>query len=133
MVTPRFLHSFNRLFIYLFIGLLDYWIIGLFIPLPVFAQAAGCGDVATIGCLETMFASAVKGVLSISVVALFIAIIVGGYKFIFSGGDAKKLEGAKGTISGAILGMVVIVLAYLIIKLIGTIAGTPGVTQFKVL
>lgn len=105
----------------------------LSLPSPVFAQAAGCADVATIGCLESMFTSAVKGMMSISVVALFIAIIVGGYKFIFSGGDAKKLEGAKGTISGAILGMVVIVLAYMIIKLIGTISGAPDVTQFKVL
>ncbi len=127
MHLPRFSIRFNWI-----IGLLGYWVIGLFLPSPAHAQVAGgCGDVATIGCLEQIFSNVVKSMVSLAIVALFIMIIVGGYKFIFSGGDAKQVEGAKGTLTGAILGMVVIVSAYLILRLIGNISGA-NVTEFTI-
>lgn len=89
-------------------------------------------DVATIASLETLFKNVAVAVGSLAAVALFIMLIVGGFKLLFSGGDAKQLEAAKGTLSSAIIGIVVVAAAYLIIKLIGDFAGVPDITTFQI-
>ena len=80
-------------------------------------------SVATISCIETLFENTVWGVIALAGVGLFIMLIVGGYGFLFSGGDPKKLEKARGTLTNAIIGIVVIVTAYLIIRTIGVFTG----------
>lgn len=89
-------------------------------------------DVATIGSLEPLFKNVATAVGSLAVVALFIMLIVGGFKFLFSGGDAKQMEAAKGTVTAAVLGIVVVAAAYLTIKLIGDFAGVPAITTFQI-
>lgn len=90
--------------------------------------------VATIGSLEGLFVNFVKTIISLSAVALFLMFIVGGFSFMFSGGDQKKLEQARGTLTNAIIGLVVIVSAYLILRIIGTFTGTlDTITTFKIL
>ncbi len=96
---------------------------------PVFAQ--GTAGVASFKDLETMFANVVKAATGLAGVALFVMLVVGGYKFLFSGGDMKKLEGARGTITNAIVGLAAIAVAYLILLMIKTITGVD-VTQFTV-
>ena len=104
--------------------------------MQVFAAATPWGgclestDVATIKCIVPLFTNLVQGVLAISGVVLFIMLVVGGFNFLLSGGDPKKLEAARGTLTGAIIGLVVIVSAYLIIKTIEVTTGAP-VTQFN--
>lgn len=88
-------------------------------------------DAPGFGCLEGIFSHVVTSVIGLSVVALFVMLIVGGFKLIFSGGDAKQTEAAKGTITAAVLGTVVIAVSYLILKLIGTFTGT-NVTTFTI-
>jgi hypothetical protein len=96
--------------------------------LPSFVVHAAKGientDVATFGFLETMFGNIVRFVVAISGVALLIMLLVGGFSFLFSGGDPKKLEQARGTLTNAVIGIVVIVAAYLIIRIIGVFTGT---------
>jgi hypothetical protein len=89
------------------------------------------GDVATIKCLEPLFRNVVSAVGALAGVALFLMLIVGGYNFLFAGGDQKKLEKAKGTLTAAVIGLVLIALAYLIIKAIATITGTD-LDTFKI-
>lgn len=90
--------------------------------------------VVTIGSLEQLFSNSVRTIVSLSAVALFLMFIVGGFTFLFSGGDQKKLEQAKGTLTNAIIGMVVIVSAYLILRVIGTFTGTlDTITTFQIL
>ncbi|MFZ5845723.1 MAG: pilin [Patescibacteria group bacterium] len=86
---------------------------------------------ATIGCLEPLFRNVVGAIVALSGVALFIMLLVGGFNFLFSGGDQKKLEAAKNTISHAIIGLVVIVSAYLILRTIKVFTGVD-VTQFNI-
>lgn len=81
-------------------------------------------DAATFQCLEPIFANIVGTVLSLAGVALFIMLLVGGFSFLFSGGDPKKLEQARGTLTNAIIGLVIIVAAYLILRIIGVFTGT---------
>jgi hypothetical protein len=87
---------------------------------------------ATITCLEPLFKSVITALISLSGVALFIMLIVGGYSFLFSGGDQKKLEKARGTITNAIIGMIIMVSAYIILKAIGEFTGVGSITTFQI-
>lgn len=89
------------------------------------------GDVATLQCLEPLFRNLVVSILTLAGVALFIMLVVGGFNYLLSAGDPKKLEGAKNTIQYAIIGMVVIVAAYLIMRVIEVFTGVT-VTEFTV-
>lgn len=89
------------------------------------------GDVATLKYLETIFANVISIALAFAAIVLFVMFLVGGFKYLTSGGDPKALEAAKGTLTHAIAGLVVLVLAFLILQLIKTITGVD-VTIFKV-
>lgn len=96
-----------------------------------FADIPGAETVATFRCLEPIFANVVGAITSLVGVVLFIMLVVGGFNFLVSGGDQKKLEKARGTLSAAITGLVIIVVAYLILKTITALTGVD-VTQFTV-
>lgn len=89
------------------------------------------GDVATFKSLETLFGNVVQALTALVGVAIFIMFVVGGFSFLMSGGDQKKLEKARGTLTNAIIGVVVIVAAYLILLTIRTLTGVD-VTKFTV-
>jgi hypothetical protein len=60
-------------------------------------------------------------------VASVIMIIVGGLRYIFSGGDPKNTSAAKDTILYAVIGIVVAILAYAIVNFIlGQFGGTAA-------
>jgi len=94
-------------------------------------EVGSAGDgVATIGSLASVFSNILQAVVALSGVVLFVMLIVGGFNFLFSGGDQKKLEKAKGTVTSAIVGLVVFIGAYLILFFIKTFTGVD-VTMFK--
>lgn len=86
---------------------------------------------AKISDLQNVFQSLVSALIALAGITLFIMLVVGGVKYITSGGDPKATEGAKNTITYAIGGLVLILLSYLILVLIKTITGVD-VTQFKI-
>lgn len=88
-------------------------------------------DVATLQDLEVVFGNVVNVILGLAGVVLFIMLILGGFSYITSGGDPKKVESARNTLTYAIGGMIFIALAYLILKFIETFTGVP-VTEFKI-
>jgi hypothetical protein len=79
--------------------------------------------------LEGVFGNVIKSALALAGVVLFVLLLVGGIKYITSGGDPKAAEGAQKTITYAIGGLILILLSYLILVLIKTITGVD-VTQF---
>lgn len=89
-------------------------------------------DVATIGSLTTLISNVITAIVMLSGVVLFIMLLVGGFSFLFSGGDQKKLEKAKGTITNAFVGLLVLVGSYLILLLVEKITGV-SVTTFGIL
>ena len=89
-------------------------------------------DVATIQSLQTLFTNVISVIVVLAGVALFIMFVVAGFSSLFSGGDPKKLEQARGTLTNAIVGLVVIVAAYLILRLIVVISGYTDITKFTV-
>ncbi len=88
-------------------------------------------DVARLQDLEGIFGNVVNAVLGLAGIVLFIMLILGGFSYITSGGDPKKVESARNTLTYAIGGMIFIALAYLILKFIETFTGVP-VTEFKI-
>jgi hypothetical protein len=87
--------------------------------------------VATIKGLEGVFSSIVSLALGLGGIVLFFLLISGGFSYLTSGGDQKKIEGAKATLTSAIIGIIVLILAFLILKLIETLTGA-NVTQFQI-
>lgn len=88
-------------------------------------------DVATIEDLGTLFQRVVGFALGFAGIVLFILLIIGGFKYITSGGDPKAVEGARKTLTYAIAGLLVILLSYLVLVLIKEITGVD-VTNFNV-
>jgi len=87
--------------------------------------------VATIKGFEWIFRNIVTVILYAAALVLFIMLIIGGFSYITSGGDPKKAEAAKNTLTYAIGGMVLLALAFLILLFIQVFTGAP-VTVFRV-
>ncbi len=88
-------------------------------------------DVATIEDFGILFQRVVEYALGFAGIVLFILLIIGGFKYITSGGDPKAVEGARKTLTSAIAGLIIILLSYLILLLITNITGVD-VTNFNI-
>ncbi len=55
--------------------------------------------------------------------AFFVMLLYGGYKFINSGGDPKNAAAARSVLTYAIVGVILVVVSYLLIKLIANVTG----------
>lgn len=86
---------------------------------------------AKISDLQLVFGNVVKIALAASGVVLFVLLVIGGLKYITSGGDPKTAESAQKTITYAIGGLLLILASFLILELIRTITGVD-VTNFVV-
>lgn len=89
-------------------------------------------DPATIADLGSVIERVVGYALGLAGIVLFIMLLIGGFSFITSGGDPKAAEGAKKTITSAIIGLIVILISYLILVVIRNITGVD-VTQFNLM
>lgn len=85
----------------------------------------------TIGDLSKVFANIVRGALGLAGIVFFILLLIGGFRYITSGGDPKAVEGAQKTLTSAVIGLVVILLSFIILLLIQTITGV-NVTNFNI-
>lgn len=113
-----------------FIGLLGYWVTGLLLPAPVLADAPGCtylnGDIPSLGCLADVIVNIINLLFAFLGTVTVLIIIFGAIKFVVSSGDPKAIETAKKTITYAIIGAIVVLLAFLIINAFYTILGLPS-------
>ena len=92
----------------------------------------GCivNDVATLQCIPVVFENIVRAALIFAgVVALFF-ILISGIRLITSSGDPKAIEGARKTLTFAIIGLVIILLSFFIISMIGYITGVDCINSF---
>ena len=81
------------------------------------------GDVPTIYGLEAIVANILNIIIGLAGVVLLLMLIMGGFGYIASGGDKEKAAKAKNTLTYAILGLLVILGAWLIIRLIEEFTG----------
>lgn len=59
-------------------------------------------------------------------IALLIYLVIGGFQFMLSRGDPKSAQAAKSKITNAIIGFVIVILAFTIVQLLGQIFGIGG-------
>lgn len=50
-------------------------------------------------------------------------LVIGGYKYITSGGDTEQIESAKGTIMNALIGLAIVLLALMIVRVVANAIG----------
>ncbi len=89
-------------------------------------------QVPTLKCLEIVFANILTAVTSLAGIALFVMLVIGGFKYLTSGGDPKAAEGAKNTMTFALIGMALIGLAFLVFNLISNFTGVPDILKFRI-
>lgn len=81
--------------------------------------------------LDQIFGSVVSSLIALASIALFIMLVIGGFKYLTSQGDPKNVESARNTLTYAIGGMVLIGLSFLILKFIEFFTGAK-ITEFKI-
>lgn len=76
---------------------------------------------------DLTFGELVGGLIRISLVVaaivFFFVLVIGGIRWILSGGDKQATEGARGQITAALVGLVIVFAAWAIVQLIETLFG----------
>jgi magnesium-transporting ATPase (P-type) len=80
------------------------------------------------GQLETMtvpgiISGAISLVLIVVAIVFFFILVMGGLKWVTSGGDEKKVGAARAQITNALIGLAIVFAAWAIMSLIGTVFG----------
>lgn len=103
---------------------LPFVVPALALALPAAAMAAvNSGqlvpsEIAPINNIVSVVRAIIKFILVVAFVIAFIMLLVGGIRWITAGGDEKGVAGARNTITAALIGLVVILVAYAIIRLV---------------
>jgi len=87
--------------------------------------------VAKIECLECVAQIVLNYAIRFAGIAVFIMLIIGGFKYLTSAGDPKAKESAQKTITYAILGLALFLVSWLILLFIKEFTGVD-VTQFTI-
>lgn len=80
-------------------------------------------DVATIQGITCLVANAFSVVFSLLGIGGFVMLTIAGIRYMFSGGNAQGVEGAKKSITGIIIGLVLVLSSFLILRLIHGFTG----------
>jgi TRAP-type C4-dicarboxylate transport system permease small subunit len=106
----------------------------LFSPPPIFAASNWIGvkaDVATIAGAEDLYRNILQAIMGLAGLVFFAMLIVGGFKYLTSGGDPKKVASASSTITTAVIGVAGVIISWLILLFISNFTGI-NVTQFNI-
>ena len=100
----------------------------MFFPSPVYGfevrpWSASCiiNGVPTLKCLEDVFRNLLAVSSSLVILALFVMIVIGGVMYLLSMGNPEKIKKAQATLKFALIGFLLYVGSYLIIKIIDVI------------
>ncbi len=73
--------------------------------------------------IVTVIRNVIRFILLIAFVLAFIFLIIGGIRWITAGGDEKGVERARGMITAALIGLVIVLVSYALIVLVQTFFG----------
>lgn len=82
----------------------------------------GWGNLAKIT-IPGIISTAIKLILVLAALIAFVFLVIGGIKWITSGGDKEGTKGAQGTITAALVGLVIVFAAWAIIRLLEVFFG----------
>lgn len=106
----------------------------LIFAIPAYAQitqlqGSGClfggssKQVATLDCFPIIIMNIVTILLILAGIVAVFMIIFSGFKFVTSSGDAKQAEGARKTLTFAVIGLIVVMLVFVIVPAIASVTG----------
>lgn len=94
------------------------------------ANGTEVGQIATLSCIPLVFQNLINWALGLAGVTALVFIMLAGYKWITSNGDPKQAEGAKQTLTFAIIGLVLILVSFFIINMISYFTKVDCIRQF---
>lgn len=100
---------------------------------PAFAQAQDNvyqNDVVSLAFVENIFSSLLSMMIRVIGIGVFVMLIIGALKYLFSGGDKEAVSHAKDTMTKAVVGLFLVFGAWFILLLISKITGNPSILQF---
>lgn len=65
----------------------------------------------------------IRFILLLAFIIAFVMLLIGGIRWILAGGDEKSVEKARNTITAALIGLVVVLVSYALIRLVETFFG----------
>ncbi|HVF69390.1 MAG TPA: hypothetical protein VNA13_02365 [Xanthomonadales bacterium] len=80
--------------------------------------------VATLRCLPIVFKNIITAFLMFAGAVALVLIIYSGIKLVTSGGDAKQVQAARGIMTYAVIGVIVVLTSFAIIYFIGYITNS---------
>lgn len=79
------------------------------------------------GTLSDIINLALQYLFPLAGLLLLLYLLYGGYNYMLSRGDPKAVEQAKGIITTAVIGFIIIFIAYWLVQIIGLILGLPDI------
>jgi hypothetical protein len=76
-----------------------------------------------------LIATLLPFVFTIAGMLLLVYLILGGLQLMLSRGDPKAAQGAKSHISNALIGFIIVFIAYWVVQIFGTLLGLPGIAS----
>jgi hypothetical protein len=88
------------------------------------------GQIVTLQCIPQVFDNIVTFALTLAGAVALVFLIIAGYKFINSSGDPKKVEEARKTGVYAIIGLLLVLFSFAIVKFIAVFTGAECINSF---
>lgn len=86
-------------------------------------------DITSIG---SLIAKVIPFIFAVAGFGLLLMLLAGGFSFLTSAGDQKKMDSARSRITNAILGFIIIFAAYWLVQIAGFVLGIRGIgSMFK--
>lgn len=101
-------------------------IVSLALPASAFAQETIIpGQLKTVGEFDVIdiVRGIIQFILVVAFVLAFIMLLIGGIRWITAGGDEKAVGSARNMITAALIGLVIVLVAFALIKLVETFFG----------
>lgn len=92
----------------------------------------GGGDIAKLECLVCVFQALVNVAVRVGGLLVLVMFLIGGFKHLTAGGDAKKAAAAWNTLTFAVLGLVLMILAWFIMLFLARFTGQSKILWFKI-
>jgi len=90
--------------------------------------------VPTLQCFEVVFGNILTMASGLIIVVLFIMFVVGAFHYLTSLGNPEKLKKAQGTLRYAVVGLIIFLASFIILKVIDTLflGGQGNLFKFKI-
>lgn len=95
-----------------------------------FDGGTGIGQILTINCIPLLLEKFIYYSLLFAGVVALVLIIVGGIKLITSSGDSKQVDSGRKIITWAIIGLIVILMSFAVVRFVSAVTGVSCIRQF---